>query len=144
MKIERLSWSQCASRYLQGCAPSTLLGCTAHTTSPRARELHAVYTRYEPMYRHAAHWAWLPSRKLLRRMVMETITKIVASLSALNIIDEKLEVRLVDGIIYSFQEQTTKDQVMQDRFDTVINALGVRVKPYLTQIMSAILWQLNN
>jgi len=96
------------------------------------------------MYRRAAHWAWLPSRKLLRRMVMETITKTVASLSALNTIDEKLEVRLVDGIIYSFQEQTTKDQVMQDRFDTVINALGVRVKPYLTQIMSAILWQLNN
>ena len=86
----------------------------------------------------------MPSRKLLRRMVMETITKTVASLSALNTIDEKLEVRLVDGIIYSFQEQTTKDQVMQDRFDTVINALGVRVKPYLTQIMSAILWRLNN
>jgi len=35
-----------------------------------------------------------------------------------------LEVQLVDGIIYSFQEQTTEDQVMLDGFGTVVNALG--------------------
>jgi len=76
-------------------------------------------------------------------MVMETITKVIASLGASDI-DEKLEVRLVDGIIYSFQEQTTEDQVMLDGFGTVVNALGIRVKPYLTQIVSTILWRLNN
>ena len=78
-----------------------------------------------------------------RKMVMETITKVVATLGASDI-DERLEVRLVDGIIYSFQEQTTEDQVMLDGFGTVVNALGIRVKPYLTQIVSTILWRLNN
>ena len=78
-----------------------------------------------------------------RKMVMETITKVIASLGASDV-DEKLEVRLVDGIIYSFQEQTTEDQVMLDGFGTVVNALGIRVKPYLTQIVSTILWRLNN
>ena len=58
-----------------------------------------------------------------RKMVMETITKVVATLGASDI-DERLEVRLVDGIIYSFQEQTTEDQVMLDGFGTVVNALG--------------------
>ena len=58
-----------------------------------------------------------------RKMVMETITKVVASLGASDV-DERLEVRLVDGIIYSFQEQTTEDQVMLDGFGTVVNALG--------------------
>lgn len=78
-----------------------------------------------------------------RKMVMETITKVVASLGASDI-DERLEVRLVDGIIYAFQEQTTEDQVMLDGFGTVVNALGIRVKPYLTQIVSTVLWRLNN
>ena len=59
-----------------------------------------------------------------RKMVMETITKVVASLGASDI-DERLEIRLVDGIIYSFQEQTTEDQVMLDGFGTVVNALGM-------------------
>ena len=58
-----------------------------------------------------------------RKMVMETITKVVASLGASDI-NERLEVQLVDGIIYSFQEQTTEDQVMLDGFGTVVNALG--------------------
>ena len=58
-----------------------------------------------------------------RKMVMETITKVVSSLGASDI-NERLEVQLVDGIIYSFQEQTTEDQVMLDGFGTVVNALG--------------------
>ncbi|KAF9511235.1 hypothetical protein BS47DRAFT_1383540 [Hydnum rufescens UP504] len=78
-----------------------------------------------------------------RKMVMETITKVVTSLGASDI-DERLEIRLVDGIIYSFQEQTTEDQVMLDGFGTVVNALGIRVKPYLTQIVTTVLWRLNN
>lgn len=96
-----------------------------------------------------------------RKMVMETITKVVAALGASDI-DEGLERRLLDGIIYSFQEQTTEDQVMLDGFGTVVNAFGesgtwplwkpadhkipsgIRVKPYLTQIVSTVLWRLNN
>ena len=58
-----------------------------------------------------------------RKMVMETITKVVTSLGASDI-NEPLEVQLVDGIIYSFQEQMTEDQVMLDGFRTIVNALG--------------------
>jgi splicing factor 3B subunit 1 len=81
-----------------------------------------------------------------QKMVVETITKVVAMLGASDI-DERLEVRLVDGIIYSFQEQATGDQVILDGFGTVVNAvnaLSICVKPYLTQIVSTVLWQLNN
>ena len=78
-----------------------------------------------------------------RKMCMEIITKVVASLGAAEI-DERLEIQLIDGIIYAFQEQTVEDQVMLDGFGTVVNALGIRVKPYLTQIVSTILWRLNN
>ena len=78
-----------------------------------------------------------------RKMVMETITKVVANVGAADI-DERLEVLLIDGIIFAFQEQTLEDTVMLDGFATVINALGGRVKPYLPQIVSMILWRLTN
>lgn len=78
-----------------------------------------------------------------RKMVMETIEKVISSLGAADI-DERLEVLLIDGIIYAFQEQSIEDQIMLDGFGTVVNALGSRVKPYLTQIVSTILWRLNN
>ena len=78
-----------------------------------------------------------------RKMVMETIQSVIGKLGAADI-DERLEVQLIDGLIYAFQEQTVEDQVMLDGFGTVVNALGMRVKPYLTQIVSTILWRLNN
>jgi splicing factor 3B subunit 1 len=59
-------------------------------------------------------------------------------------IDERLEARIVDDIIYSPQGQTMEDQVMLDDFGTVINALGICIKPYLMQIVYIVLWQLNN
>lgn len=78
-----------------------------------------------------------------RKMVMETIEKVISSLGAADI-GERLEVLLIDGIIYAFQEQSMEDQIMLEGFGTVVNALGSRVKPYLTQIVSTILWRLNN
>lgn len=78
-----------------------------------------------------------------RKMVMEIITKTVESLGAADI-DERLEFQLIDGIIHAFQEQTAEDQVMLDGFGTVVNALGGRVQPYLGQIVTTILWRLNN
>ena len=56
-------------------------------------------------------------------MVMETGDKVVGELGAADI-DERLEVQLIDGLIYAFQEQTVEDQVMLDGFGTVVNALG--------------------
>lgn len=78
-----------------------------------------------------------------RKMVMETVDKIMGNLGAGDI-DTSLEERLVDGILYAYQEQTTEDRVFLDGFASVINALGVRAKPYLPQVAGSVLWRLNN
>ncbi|PWN46416.1 ARM repeat-containing protein [Ceraceosorus guamensis] len=78
-----------------------------------------------------------------RKMCMETIQHVIGNLGAADI-DEQLETRLVDGLIYAFQEQTNEDKVMLDGFGVVVNALGLRVRPYLTQIVSTVLWRLTN
>ncbi|XP_031624430.1 splicing factor 3B subunit 1 isoform X1 [Contarinia nasturtii] len=78
-----------------------------------------------------------------RKMVMETIEKIMANLGAADI-DSHLEELLIDGILYAFQEQTTEDVVMLNGFGTIVNQLGKRVKSYLPQICGTILWRLNN
>ncbi|KIV82934.1 hypothetical protein PV11_04999 [Exophiala sideris] len=78
-----------------------------------------------------------------RKMTVETIEKVIASLGAADI-NERLEERLVDGILFAFQEQGIEDIVMLNGFGTVVNALGTRCKPYLPQIVSTILWRLNN
>jgi len=82
-------------------------------------------------------------------MVMETITQIVENLGS-DEIDSRLEERLIDGILYAFQEQSVdgtnpaEDLIMLEGFGVVVNALGVRCKPYLTQIAGTIKWRLNN
>jgi splicing factor 3B subunit 1 len=88
-----------------------------------------------------------------RRMVMETIQKVLENLGSGDI-DDRLEERLIDGILYAFQEQAVdasnvgptgrEGQVMLDGFGTVVNALGERCKPYLKQIAGTIKWRLNN
>lgn len=42
-----------------------------------------------------------------RKMVMETIEKIMGNLGAADV-DSRLEEQLIDGILYAFQEQTTE------------------------------------
>ena len=77
-------------------------------------------------------------------MVMETIDIIAQNLGVSDI-DSRLEELLVDGLIYAFQEQSSEDTtVMLNGCGSVINALGPRVKPYLTQIYGIIRWRLNN
>ncbi|EEE56282.1 hypothetical protein OsJ_05340 [Oryza sativa Japonica Group] len=79
-----------------------------------------------------------------RRMVMETVEKVVANLGASDI-DARLEELLIDGILYAFQEQASDDaNVMLNGFGAVVNALGQGVKPYLPQICGTIKWRLNN
>ncbi|GFP83788.1 splicing factor 3b subunit 1 [Phtheirospermum japonicum] len=79
-----------------------------------------------------------------RRMVMETIEKVVTNLGASDI-DARLEELLIDGILYAFQEQTSDDaNVMLNGFGAVVNSLGQKVKPYLPQICGTIKWRLNN
>jgi len=96
--------------------------------------------------------------EVYRRMVMQTVHEILSNLGAGDI-DADLEERLVDGMLFAFQEQGThintmmgdnglgfgkEGQVMLDGFGTVITALGVRAKPYLKQITATIKWRLNN
>lgn len=78
-----------------------------------------------------------------RKMTVETVEKVVASLGAADV-GERLEERLIDGILHAFQEQSVEDIVMLNGFGSVVNALGTRCKPYLPQIVSTILWRLNN
>ena len=78
-----------------------------------------------------------------RKMTVETIEKVISAMGAADI-NERLEERLVDGILHSFQEQSVEDVVLLNGFGTVVNSLGTRCKPYLPQIVSTILWRLNN
>ena len=78
-----------------------------------------------------------------RKMTMETIEKSIASLGAADI-NERLEERLVDGILTAFQEQTVEDVTILNGFGTVVNALDTRCTPYLPQIASTILFRLSN
>jgi splicing factor 3B subunit 1 len=79
-----------------------------------------------------------------RKMVMETIEKIVSTLSVSDI-GSRLETQLIDGILHAFQEQASDDtQVMLNGFGTIINCLGQRSKPYFSQICGIIQWRLNN
>ena len=78
-----------------------------------------------------------------RKMVMETIHEVVQKLGT-NDLDKSVEERLIDGMLYSFQEQTVEDPVMLNGFGTIVNCLGIRMKPYLQQTVSTILWRLNN
>ncbi|KAK9478770.1 armadillo-type protein [Lipomyces japonicus] len=78
-----------------------------------------------------------------RKMGVEAIEKIIASLGAIDV-SERLEERLIDGILFAFQEQTVEDFVLLNGFGTVVNAFGLRTKPYFPQIVSTVLWRLNN
>ena len=79
-----------------------------------------------------------------RKMVMETIEKVVATLGIADI-NNRLEMQLMDGILHAFQEQASDDTVtMLNGFGTVINSLANRAKPYFSQICGIIQWRLNN
>ena len=78
-----------------------------------------------------------------RKMTVETIEKVIASLGAADI-GERLEERLVDGILIAFNEQSTEDIVILNGVGTVLNALGARCKPYINAIVTHILNRLNH
>jgi splicing factor 3B subunit 1 len=79
-----------------------------------------------------------------RRMVMEAIDEIIQNVGAAEI-DTRLEEQLIDGVLYAFQEQASDDtNIMLSGFGTVVNALGLRMKPYLAQVCGTIKYRLNN
>ena len=79
-----------------------------------------------------------------RNMVMETVEAVLQNLGAADL-DTRLEERLVDGMLFAFQEQADDDsKVILNGFGTVVAALGGRMKPYFPQICGTIKWRLNN
>ena len=80
----------------------------------------------------------------LRRMVMEAIDRVVGALGAADI-DDKLMHDLIGGIITAFEGQGgQEDLTVLNGMGTVMNALGVRIRPYLDKIFNTIQWRLKN
>jgi splicing factor 3B subunit 1 len=86
-----------------------------------------------------------------RRMVVETIDNVATELG-LSDIDAKLEERLIDGMMWAFQEHGNvggggsgdDSPVVLNALATVVQKLGGRSQPYLKQIVSMVQWRLNN
>ena len=50
----------------------------------------------------------------------------------------------MDCLLAAFHEQTTDDAVVLNGLGAVVNAFGLRAKPYFVQIVGTIHWRLNN
>jgi len=82
-------------------------------------------------------------QEMYRKMVMETIEKVLENLGTAEI-DQSLEERLVDGVIYAYQEQSADDTIVLNGCGAIFNCLGLRAKPYLRQICGTAMFRLNN
>ncbi|KAI3379503.1 hypothetical protein SNEBB_009203 [Seison nebaliae] len=83
------------------------------------------------------------SNEQYRKMVLETIEKILTMLGSADI-DKKLEEQLVDGIMFVYQEQTQEDVIILNGFGSIVIALGRRMKAYLPQIVGNLLWRFSH
>lgn len=90
-----------------------------------------------------------------RRMVMRCVDRVVGDLGV-DGVEARLEERLLDGILFAFQEQATaggaesgsraqqqESAAILSGFTTVMRALGRRAKPYMTQVTSIVKHRLN-
>lgn len=81
----------------------------------------------------------------LRIMAMSAISKMISQdPEELLGIDSQLEVQLIDGALYAFQEQTSQPKIYLETFGAVATALGSKVRPHINQITSTILFRLKN
>ena len=72
-----------------------------------------------------------------RKMAAEAIEKVVQQLGAEEF-DEHLDALLIDGLLYSFRLQTDDSNTVLLSFSTVLNAMGIRAKPFLLQIQQVV------
>lgn len=81
----------------------------------------------------------------LRKMAIEAINKLLSS-SPDGMIGSspELETRLVDGILYAFQEQTRESKVYLQVFASAARALGTRLRPHISPVISSALFRLKN
>ncbi|KAG0687259.1 hypothetical protein C6P40_002586 [Pichia californica] len=82
-----------------------------------------------------------------RRMGLETCDKVLTSLGCFDL-DDKTIHRLLDGLLYCFQNQQLENKyanaIVLNSFGNIVNNLGIRVKPHIISIISAILYRLKN
>jgi splicing factor 3B subunit 1 len=50
----------------------------------------------------------------------------------------------MDCVLAAFHEQNTDDNIILNGFGAIVNALGLRAKPYFVQIVGTIHWRLNH
>lgn len=95
--------------------------------------------------------AVLPSLKdesePFRKMSLEASEKVLTSLGCFDL-DDKTVNRLLDGLLYCFQHQHLENKqtnsIILNGFGNILNNLGIRVKPHIMSIVSAILYRLKN
>ena len=50
----------------------------------------------------------------------------------------------MDCVLTAFHEQTADDAIILNGFGAIVNAMGLRAKPYFVQIVGTIHWRLNH
>ena len=78
-----------------------------------------------------------------RKLGMEAIQQILEECGAADI-NHALEAQLMDSVLKAMHDQTTDDNVILNGFGAVVNALGIRSKPYFAQIIGTIQWRLTS
>lgn len=81
--------------------------------------------------------------EIFRKMTVEAIDKIANKLGTADLSERSVDL-ILDGLVLAYQEQTSQDPVFLHGFGTVINSLGLRVKPHLPAIVSVILYRLKH
>uniref|UniRef100_A0A7S1KNL9 Splicing factor 3B subunit 1 domain-containing protein n=1 Tax=Percolomonas cosmopolitus TaxID=63605 RepID=A0A7S1KNL9_9EUKA len=80
----------------------------------------------------------------MRKMALEAISRVIDLLGAADIPPE-LEKRLVDGMMWSYQNaRIQSSRVILHGFGKLLRALGSRCKPYLPEITGAVRWRIAN
>ncbi|RCK62887.1 U2 snRNP component prp10 [Candida viswanathii] len=81
----------------------------------------------------------------LRRLAIDAINKLISSNEDELIgMDSQLDRKLVDGVLYAFQNQSMQNKIYLTCFGTLASALNVRLKPHLNSILSTILYRMKN
>lgn len=85
------------------------------------------------------------SNEMLRKMAVETLWKIISTKPEELIgMEAKLEEKLVDGVLFAFQEQTQQNRVYLNGMSIVAKSLGIRLKPHINSILSTVLYRIKN
>lgn len=106
------------------------------TTNEIAQRVGAqeVIRRLVPCMKDENEW--------FRYMVLNSIRDVIGLLGTSDL-DTRLEEQLIDGLLYAFQEQAGEDaSAVVNCFGTVLKMLGVRAKPYMSEITDKIKWRL--